>query len=116
MILQDHYQDEAKVRELIALGHLSVLGKNIHPTEGSGHSFDNNEADVCVFYGRDRGGLNECAETYANWHALLNHQGQSYNYLFVPGSGWIVEHNGDDCDRVQGPLSAEIAKEFIESA
>ena len=52
VILQKHYQDEAKVRELIALGDLSILAPNTTP-EGS-HSFDKPEDGVCVVYGRDR--------------------------------------------------------------
>lgn len=52
-ILQEHYQDEAKVRELIALGDLSILAPNTTP-EGS-HSFGKPEDGVCVAYKRDRG-------------------------------------------------------------
>jgi hypothetical protein len=110
-ILQDHYQDEAKVRELISFGDMSSLNKRIHPTEGEVHNFDKNEAGVCVFYGRDRGETSVDAADFADWQTLMNEMGQEYNYLFVPGQGWLVEYHGAGWDRAQGPLAEEMAKE-----
>jgi hypothetical protein len=53
--LLDHYTDFRKIKELIALGDLSILGSEI----GERHSFDghhNNEvaSTWCLAYGRDR--------------------------------------------------------------
>lgn len=51
-ILLDHYSDDAKVAELLALGDLSVLGEEI----GKKHAFDSNVPESwCTAYGRDRG-------------------------------------------------------------
>ena len=53
-ILQDHY-DSPKANHLVALGDLSVLGKNIDVPEDREHTFNHPADGVCVFYGRDRG-------------------------------------------------------------
>jgi len=53
-MLCEHYQDRKKVKELISLGDISSLGKNINPSKDSNHSFYTPEKDVTVFYHRDR--------------------------------------------------------------
>jgi hypothetical protein len=94
-VLRDEYTTEEKVRELISLGHLSSLGKDIHPNPDEPHSFDKSQKDVCVFYRRDRGEKEQNCETFHNWLALIRNQGQEYDYLFVPGEGWKVNcYNG----------------------
>ena len=96
--LLEHYASEGLVRELISLGDISSLGERIHPTEGSDHSFNKPEKGVTVFYGRDRGEKNIDAQTYDNWDALLRSNGQAYNYLFKPATGWIVDVGGSRGD------------------
>ena len=54
-MLFEHYKDEEKVKELISLGDISFLEKNINPSKDSNHSFYTPEKDVTVFYHRDRG-------------------------------------------------------------
>ena len=56
-MLFEHYKDEEKVKELISLGDISFLEKNINPSKDSNHSFDTPEKDVTVFYHRDRGDI-----------------------------------------------------------
>jgi len=85
-ILQDHYQDEAKIRELIALGDLSSLGAEI----GTKHNFDRAPDGECNAYGRDRGETGTEARTEHNWRQFKLRHGQEYDYLFVPGTGWQV--------------------------
>ena len=53
-MLFEHYKDEEKVKELISLGDISFLEKNIEPSKDSNHSFYTPEKDVTVFYHRDR--------------------------------------------------------------
>lgn len=53
-ILVENYSDIDRVKELINLGSISSLQKNILP-KGDSHSFDNREKDVVVAYHRDRG-------------------------------------------------------------
>jgi hypothetical protein len=96
-ILQDHYADPAKVRELIALGNISSLKEEI----GEQHPFDTytlkeEEKDPrweswCNAYARDRGESEQAARTYANWTQFINEEGQQYDYLFQPSTGkWTV--------------------------
>jgi hypothetical protein len=90
-ILQDHYQDEAKVRELIALGDLSSLDAEI----GTKHNFDNAPKGECNAYARDRGETGCEARTEHNWRQFRAEHGQEYDYLFTPGEGWQVStYNG----------------------
>ncbi len=90
-ILQDHYADEAKVRELIALGNISSLGAEI----GTAHDFDAAPDGECNAYGRDRGERDVDACTEHNWRQFRAEHGQEYDYLFTPGAGWQVHtYNG----------------------
>ena len=106
-ILLDHYNDEARVRELISYGHLSSLGPDI----GSKHDFEKAPRNECNYYGRDRGEKDQHARTYGSWNALLNDNGQEYNYLFVPGEGWYVEYYGDRGLLVEEMLREEAAQQ-----
>jgi hypothetical protein len=107
-ILENYYNDENIVRQLIGLGDLSSLGETI----GNKVSFGDYDArrGQCVAYARDRGETGVEAETNDNWAALLESYGEDYNYLFVPGTGWRVEYYGNE-----GLLSEELAKEFEEA-
>jgi len=51
--LLEHYRDVEKVKSLIELGGISVLGKDIDCPEG--HDFENQVVGKTVFYCRDRG-------------------------------------------------------------
>ena len=53
-VLQEHY-DSGRANNLVALGDMSVLGKNIEIPADVKHSFDAPAGDITVFYGRDRG-------------------------------------------------------------
>ncbi len=85
-ILLENYTDEAKVRELIALGDLSSLGADI----GTAHDFDDAPRSECNAYGRDRGERDVGAATAHNWRQFRAENGQEYDYLFTPGAGWQV--------------------------
>lgn len=52
-ILLHHYQDINKINELIDLGNISSLNKEVKPTKE--HTFDKPQEGVVVAYGRDRG-------------------------------------------------------------
>lgn len=83
-ILRDHYKTEEKVRALMALGDISVLGAEI----GEKHDFDHAPEGVCNAYGRDRGendtaARREALDVFAEHHA--------WAYLFDPTkSTWNV--------------------------
>lgn len=91
-VLMEHY-DSAKANNLIALGDLSSLGKNISAPEDVEHSFDKPVDDVCVFYGRDRNEVNQewltfnSAEKYVDCYTK---QGAEYLYLLDVTGKWHV--------------------------
>lgn len=74
--LYNHYQTEAEVRELLALGDISSLGEDTDSTEA---------------YGRDRGEKDTDPTTVLYYKNFLEQYGQEYNYLFIPNDGWFVE-------------------------
>lgn len=59
-VLDEHYDTQAKVDALLALGNLSALAERLdrEPNEAP-HSFDNPIPGVCIAYGRDRGETGE---------------------------------------------------------
>lgn len=91
IILQLAYNTEDRVRKLIDLGDLSVLGFYIEPKTAI-HSFDTPDEDVCVAYHRDRG------------EELRFSDGrQHYNYVFDVTYGcWFVEdgHYSSDATKI----------------
>ena len=87
--LQKHYRTPAKIEKLIALGDLSVLGRDI----GRKHAFEgavNAHPDWCLAYGRDRGELDQEAVVSAvvsislkNFSKLAELSGAKFAYLNV---------------------------------
>lgn len=82
-ILLIHYRDVEKVRDLITLGTISSLKKNVHPSANSNHSFRNREEDVTTFYGRDRGDLAQNSRKFKSERDFLTVGiSDNFNYLF----------------------------------
>ena len=104
--LFENYTHEDRVRELIALGSLSILGTEI----GSKHNFDvRDNRSWCKAYGRDRGESNQEADTWDSYQQLINESSQDYNYLFTPGQGWTVTRYVQNTNNV-----ADLLDEFPE--
>lgn len=105
-ILYQFYRDEAKVRELISNGDLSILGREI----GSKHPFDNPHKYMseeykafqdlyegqCLYYGRDRGEKDVEARTYTNVADFIDNRGEEYNYLYVNGTWFVNQYGATD--------------------
>ena len=86
--LAEHYSDDVKVEQLINLGNLSSLGKEI----GEAHDFNKSGEfpDWCNAYGRDRGEAEQEAESFEIIRELLEYATNSwaeYVYLFN-GKEW----------------------------
>jgi len=87
-ILLEHYTDESKVRALMDLGYLSILGTEI----GDKHDFDthtSNDRTDCLAYGRDRGDKNaksDTSKTRAELTTLTDNCGGEFLYLFANGA------------------------------
>jgi hypothetical protein len=91
-ILQEHYLDPFKLRELIDLGDLSVLHANI----GEKHDFDTNYREGCTFYGRDRGEIGVEARQFKNYEDYRQSaQFEEYNYILRRDGQWYVEYHDD---------------------
>ena len=90
-ILLNHYDDIEKVEELIDLGNLSVLSKEI----GEKQDFDQpTDRNWCLAYGRDRGEQNQQAGRYISLiEATYDFDGCDYYYLF-DGNKWLWKRDG----------------------
>ena len=84
-ILRDYYKDSVKVNNLIALGDLSSLGKEI----GEKHDFDKAPRSECNYYGRDRGEEGTEFKVFQNRSDFINQIGEGYNYLFE-NNEWLI--------------------------
>jgi hypothetical protein len=87
-----HYQDPAKIDQLIALGDISSLGAEI----GTKHDFNRCPDGVVNAYGRDRGEKGIEARHAKSLKELFQHADRSdceYVYLFKDGA-W--NFTGDD--------------------
>ena len=90
-MLKLHYTTVEKVNELITLGDISSLEKNI----GTKHSFDNRPDNETTFFGRDRGEDGTRPVRFNNMdHFLHDGDVQQYNYMFRNGDWYLVVNNG----------------------
>jgi hypothetical protein len=109
-ILKDHYSDPFKLRDLIDLGDISSLGKEIgseHPF--SPHSSPEDEAayheavdlgGATTFYGRDRGETGVAAKKFVSFSSyVVNHQYEEYEYILRQVDGKAVWFVADHSDR-----------------
>lgn len=86
VILQEHYNSQAKAEKLIELGDLSLLGKKC--SKPKGHSFDKPVRGYCVAYGRDRGETG-CEANYFDTLEECYEHSNEYTYIF-DGKDWKV--------------------------
>lgn len=87
-ILLESYTNREKVEGLIALGDISVLGKELAPGEGVEHSFDNRSPDVTVAYSRDRGdAFNQPRENFS-LEGFVNSYSEEFGYIFTKENKW----------------------------
>ena len=97
-MLQQYYQDNDKIVQMVELGDQSFIAPCVCPTDES-HSFDTPQEDVIVFYGRDRGETGVDAQEFDTVAEFVEHYsgaGCEYFYLHTTG-GWIV-HNRCNAD------------------
>lgn len=84
-LLLMHYQDPQKVKELIALGNVSSLNKELYPKKDKKHGLnkDAREPGVTSFYGRDGEEEDQQSVHFPNRADFLsNAEFQDYNYVF----------------------------------
>ena len=98
-ILDEHYRDESKVDELIALGDLSAIDKNIGNKIEFGNYKLRAENKQCVFYARDRGEQHRHFDMCTDELDLIRFADKSCNaeyvYLYAYGYWYVytIEDN-----------------------
>jgi len=115
--LLDNYNTADKVRELLKLGDLSVLGTVIgekHDFDWGGEygfDWDNRRSDprykMCLAYGRDRGEKGTGARKYKTVKEACEALDNAYTYLFNPADNRWSFREGDGPFE---PLDAEAYK------
>lgn len=81
-MLLENYNSSEKANELIALGGLSALCKNLTPSKDSIHSFETPQEDVTIAYHRDRGEEFSQQQFKSLEDYEKNNDSQQYNYIF----------------------------------
>lgn len=90
-ILTEHYNTAEKVKALLALGDISILGERLAPDADEPHSFEKPADGVTVAYHRDRKEPMQPAVTHKSVVSLMNDDwGIPYYYLFDEEKGaWL---------------------------
>jgi hypothetical protein len=84
--LEEHYSNRQKLRMLINLGDISILGEHVATMDE--HSFDNRKEGVTVAYHRDRGEekrearIDKSLETFSNY--------EQYGYVYTKDEKWVM--------------------------
>jgi hypothetical protein len=91
-VLKRSYSSLDKVKELVALGSISILGDRIVPN--GDHSFDVPEKGTTVAYHRDRGDEWADVEPYVTAR-FKKVDRQSFNYLFENGEWKFITASGN---------------------
>ena len=98
LMLLENYNDENRIKELIALGDISSLSENINPPEGITHTFNDPCDGGVIAYHRDRG-ENFHDRTCVDENDLMNYFNDSdekFLYLFKDGKWFVAWNYGDD--------------------
>lgn len=96
-MLDTWYNSWERAQALISFGDASFITKRIMPSQDSGHSFDNPERDVCIFYHRDR--MEPWAQNEPNFYLTKSEvlKTQYYTYIFEDGQ-WKAYQGGVEVD------------------
>jgi hypothetical protein len=98
VILTEHYKTIDKVKALLALGDLSILGEEIGEKQDFNDRSTHNEK-WCLAYGRDRGEPNTGAKN-DKYGEIINDKGVDYAYIF-DGDYW-------ECFDTYGPVQIKL--------
>ena len=92
-ILCHRYTAPQRIKALIALGALSILGEKLKPAPGAPHTFGNPQPNVTIAYHRDRNEPMQPAVSFATIEDYVTKAKEDfcadYLYLFEDG-GWKV--------------------------
>ena len=110
-ILGGWYTDPRKVKALIDLGSLSILGEKLEPAPGAPHTYDTPQPNVTIAYHRDRNDPLIPANSYADIEEYAAQATEDFSadylYLFEDGK-WRVYGLYHEPDWVD--LEVEVSK------
>ncbi len=98
MLLQ-HYTSTDIVTQLMLLGDLSSLREKLYPNDSKPHTFQNQQDDVCVAYGRERSESDVGSKIFkdiGDFERFAGNSDAEYQYLFNSGKWTYREINRDD--------------------
>ena len=93
-VLNNHYTDVNKIKELIALGSLSSVHECVAPTpDDVTHSYETPTEGVTVAYTRDRGDKQQLDSVYNDFTEYMSTSHlEEFNYLFKDNKWVVFEH------------------------
>jgi hypothetical protein len=86
--LKEHYTDRQKLRMLINLGDISILGEHVATMDE--HTFDNRKEGVTVAYHRDRGEEKNEARTDVSIEQFKRRLSEAYGYVYTKDEKWLT--------------------------
>ena len=97
--LLNRYNDISIVNQLMLLGDLSSLREKLYPDDSKPHTFQNQQEDVCVAYGRERNESDVGSKIFkdiGDFERFAGNSDAEYQYLFNSGKWTYREINRDD--------------------
>ena len=96
--LLNRYNDISIVNQLMLLGDLSSLREKLYPNDSKPHTFQNQQEDVCVAYGRERSESDVGCKIFNNIGDFEKFgSGVDYQYLFEDGV-WMYRNCNQDTE------------------
>lgn len=93
LILKKYYNTQEKVDELISMGNVSILHKNIG-IKVKFDGFNSLKQKQCLFYGRDREETEQEPTTFSFDKPKLDTL-QAWNYMFFQGKWYVSKGLGE---------------------
>ena len=91
-ILKKYYTTSEKIKELINLGQISILRKEIEPDKNKPHNFSNPQKDVTLAYSRDKGEPLLIYKT-KSLEDIGYKYSEEYNYIFINGKWYYFKNS-----------------------
>ena len=97
-MLLNRYNDISIVNQLMLLGDLSSLREKLYPNDSKPHTFQNQQEDVCVAYGRERNESDVDCKIFKDISDFEKFgSGVDYQYLFEDGV-WMYRNCNQDTE------------------
>jgi hypothetical protein len=87
-MLEEHYSNSRKLKMLINLGDISILGEQVATMDE--HTFENPKQGITVAYHRDKGEVKNEARTDVSIEQFKNRLSEAYGYVYSKGGNWLI--------------------------